>query len=229
MKQIEFPEGHIFYTGVHDGKKFWVMTIRAADRYVNGAEVTLTSEDGFSRAVSPPPAPVWFLSRPALVDLPTKPGLSAAFWTPTESYAIHVESGERFKVTKEVRPLSDHEGGTASVRDVMQWCDKIVKGYRLDNGQWSSKCREVWDDHRVIMTGSSARSRASLVMGPTAAASVLATNGLKQGHVVVYARSGGHRVMKFGRHNPIDLTIAPDGMTFMVAAQRKAFVIDFDV
>ena len=225
MKQIEYPTGQIYHSAAFVGGEFWVVTkTDQQDR-----TFVASSSGGFvSRRFDAPPPNSWYLRMPSLIDHPKKPGLSFAWFTPTESNAFHVKTGETFQITKENRPRMQDEGGTADYRELTRWVNATVGAYRI--ADLYGKSREAWNDQLVVMTGSSALSNASLVMGPTAAKSVVGTRGLKNGHVVAYSRaSQTHRVMRLGsKHNPIHLVLADDGLTFMACCLRSAFVIDFD-
>lgn len=133
--------------------------------------------------------------------------------------AVIIDSGKKFTLYEGDRPDLNYW----QYRDWLRDNFTLLANWRYQN------VRAVWNDSLVVMTGKEAESRASLVMGPTEAANVLATKGLSSGCVVAYKRGGGHRILKPSRHSLTHLVLANDGCVFMCATTSNgAYLFDFD-
>jgi hypothetical protein len=89
--------------------------------------------------------------------------------------------------------------------------------------------RALGTDSYVLMTGSGARTAGEVAMGPTQYRKVMATKGLSSGCVVIYKRGGSARVLKVDKkHNPINIVVSDDGLTFLAVCSRAVYQIDTD-
>jgi hypothetical protein len=89
--------------------------------------------------------------------------------------------------------------------------------------------RNDYDDIHVVMTGMEAISVAPLVMGPSHAESITKTKGIKSGHIVMYRRGGGYRVMKLEKgDNPLEIVMADDGLTVGAMCRKAFYILDVD-
>jgi hypothetical protein len=220
MLRINYPNGtHLFAAG-HAGGQFWVFARREC-------KFTAISQNGFNRDIVIPPrlATRWY-NMPSIIWHHGQ--LALAWFSKTESTGISVESGEHFTVDVRTRPALTFEGGIGDHHQLQVWRRKHLYPLIAIN---TGHTRAAYDDRVVLMTGSLVLGHAEMVMGPTAAREVLANRGLKTGHIVVHIRNGGSRVLKLkGKHNPIHVVLAPDGLTCLACGNSLgAFVIDLDV
>lgn len=220
MQTLDYPKGFQMHTGFyHDGKFYVVLTNQTRDMRWSGVtgKWRLMSFCGtVDREVNGEG------HRPPLFfPHADHEGVNIGRVTNSHSVAaVNAVSGEKFVAITKV----PEDTGYWGQRDWLQKNLGLLTHERYQN------VRAVWNDSLVVMTGQEAASRASMVMGPTAAANVLATKGLDTGYVVAYQRGGSHRILKMSRRSVTHLALADDGLVFMCCTTgHGAFLFDFDV
>lgn len=223
MQQINYPEGHRYWTSGYSGGKFWVLT-GETPYYHSRARAAVTSSEGDVYQISALAQRAESIYGPVLMDHPKDPGLSCGYATETRAWGVKLSTSKVFEIAKGPKPNPEerHYSAYRNMLRVHIWPHAL----RKENERLQ---RAAWDDRVVVMSGAHASGSASQLMGPTAAKGVLATKNLRAYRLVLYTRGEGHRVMFLGTGvNAIDLVLAPDGLTFLAACRKTAFVFDFD-
>lgn len=109
----------------------------------------------------------------------------------------------------------------------IRWSNLRHKIYHADARK--DNVRIDYNDTHIVMTGMGATKQAPILMGPTNAEVVTKVKGINKGHIVIYHRGWGVRVMKLSKeHNPIGVLLAEDGQTAAAFCSQMVFIVDVD-
>lgn len=224
MQKLDYPKNWSMHTGFYfEGKFYVLLTNQRPNARWSGlpSKFRLATFDGevteeFSENEGD------YRRAPLMFPHPDYAGLNVGFENMEKHTvdAINLKNGKRFVAIKDV----PHDG---SYWDRQQWLHAKLGMVTHERYQ---HVRAVWNDSLIVATGQEASSRASMMMGPTAAAPVLATKGLETGYILAYQRGGGHRLLKASKKSITHLALAEDGCVFMGCTTNDgAFLFDFDV
>jgi len=238
MQKLDYPKGWHMHTGFHHAGEFYILLTNMGRNERWGGVNPKWRLVNFSGTVNKEcvGSASNYRREPIFFSHPDHPGVNvcgAKEGQATKIKAENVQTGKKFDVSLENPPVwhgdapEGYTGPTVGYWEYKAWFQThmcVLTHHRYQN------VRAVWNDSLIVMTGKEASSRASLVMGPREAASVLETKGLENGYVLAYQRGGGHRLMKPGKHYLTHLALAEDGLVFMACTTSNgAYLIDFDI